>query len=347
MEHGLDVRALTPRRSFDPPSAVASDLPVEVVELPAVEQRFAVRQVERLRHPMGALRDPRFLERVRDRADGVDVVHLEEVEAAWGDVATSVPAVAHLHYRARLDASVMPLWRATGRTAVERALAERRAIGRHRYLLANSARVAETLRRDGPHALVQVAPLTLDPSSYVAAEHEGPPVAGIIGTATWPPTAAAIQRLVARVWPLVRRSCPEATLRIAGRGTETLDVGEARGVEVVGPVESAAAFFRGLSCLLYPVPRGSGMKVKVLESLACGVPVLTTAFGAEGIPPSPAVDVSEGDDELAHAAADLLRDAETRRQRGAEAMALFHSHFAPKPATAPLLDLYQRMSSAS
>jgi glycosyltransferase involved in cell wall biosynthesis len=346
VEHGVAVQALSPRRPFDPPGAVAPDLALEEVELGSPDRGFGARQVERLRRPMGELTAPSFVDRIRDLAASADIVHLEEVEAAATGTA-SAPTVAHLHYRARLDTAVAPLWRAGARAAAERALAERRAIRRHRYLLANSPKVADTLRRDGSHAEVLVVPLTLDPSLYVLAEHAGPPVAGIIGTATWPPTAAAIERLVARVWPLVRRACPDARLRIAGRGTETLDVEGEAGVEVVGPVESSAAFLRELSCLIYPAPRGSGMKVKVLESLASGVPVLTTVHGAEGLPPSPAVVVSERDDELAAATATLLRDPVARREVGAEARGLFDARFAPGPATEPLLDLYQRMSSVT
>jgi hypothetical protein len=40
------------------------------------------------------------------------------------------------------------------------------------------------------------------------------------------------------------------------------------GAEALGPVSSSADFFGQLSLLLYPVARGSGMKVKVLEAMA-------------------------------------------------------------------------------
>ena len=83
------------------------------------------------------------------------------------------------------------------------------------------------------------------------------------------------------------------------------------GVEIVGEVPSAAEFLRGLSLLLYPVRRGSGMKVKVLESLAAGVPVVTTRFGAEGIEPGAGVIVAEDDEALVAAAVALLEDAGT------------------------------------
>jgi glycosyltransferase involved in cell wall biosynthesis len=345
VEHGVAVRAITPRRSFDPAGGSPPELPVDEVVLPPADRSFVPRQVERLRRPMGELTAPAFLERVHDLAAEADIVHLEEVEAAA--LAPTVPTVAHLHYRSNLDTSPLPLWRTSARTAAERSWAERRAIKRHRYLLANSSRVAETLRRDGPHAEVRVVPLTLDPAGYGRAEHEGPPVAGIIGTGSWPPTAAALKRLVTRVWPLVHRAYPEARLRIAGRGTEGLPLESVAGVELVGSVECSAAFLQNLSCLLYPIARGSGMKVKVLEAIACGVPVVTTPQGAEGFPPSGGIDVSEEDETLARAALGFLQDASARRHAGAEAAALFRSRYAPAPATEPLLDLYRHLQERS
>src|SRR5205085_3334873 len=114
--------------------------------------------------------------------------------------------------------------------------------------------------------------------------------------------------------------------------------------EVLGEVASAPSFMRRLSVLLYPVERGSGMKVKVLEAIACGVPVVTTAAGAEGIEAGEGVVVTEGDEDLAQAAVSILTDEGERRERGAAAREAFLQRYAPGPATAPLLDLYRRMA---
>lgn len=85
------------------------------------------------------------------------------------------------------------------------------------------------------------------------------------------------------------------------------------------------------------------MKVKVLEALACGVPVVTTPEGAEGIAPNDGVIVEVDDGALADAAAELLRDTAARKERGAAALRAFQTHYAPEIATRPLVDLYRRM----
>jgi glycosyltransferase involved in cell wall biosynthesis len=131
---------------------------------------------------------------------------------------------------------------------------------------------------------------------------------------------------------------------VAGRGVEHLGLPPAGGVEVVGTVGSAVEFLHGLSVLVFPLDRGSGMKVKVLESIAVGLPVVTTPAGAEGVDAGAGIAVHSSDEELAGAAAELLADPAVRRERGAAARTAFERSYAPAPATAPLVELYSRMA---
>jgi glycosyltransferase involved in cell wall biosynthesis len=257
----------------------------------------------------------------------------------------TLPSVAHLHFLVRRDRGFGSPWNRAGRDTIELALAERAAVRRNRYLVASSPLVAEALRRRAPKADVVLAPLGLDPGDYRPAPLDGPPIAGIIGTATWPPTAAAMRRLVTRIWPQVRARLPEARLLIAGRVTEALGFRAENGIEILGDVVSATGFFQQLSLLFYPLERGSGMKVKVLEAIASGVPVVTTPAGAEGIDAGDGIVVESEDARLALAAERILSDGAERRQRGAAARSAFELRYSPKPATAPLVDLYRRMLS--
>ena len=342
--HGVDVHALAARQHFAAPGEPPPDLGVEVMVVappaPGMRGRMA-----RVRRPRGDVATPEFLARVRELAAGADVVHLEETETAWCDEGVAKPSLVHIHYLVRRDRPVGRPWRKEFRDVVEFALGERAAIRRHRYLVASSPLVAEALRRAAPGAEVVRAPLSLDPHLYPRAPLDGPPVAGLIGTAIWPPTAAAMRRLLEMVWPRVRDLVPEASLLLAGRGIDRLGLTSAAGVEILGAVSSSREFFGRLSLLLYPIERGSGMKVKVLESIASGVPVVTTPAGAEGVEAGDGVVVDQDWGRLAEAAAELLRDPEARRQRGAAARAAFERAYAPEPATAPLVELYDRMAA--
>jgi glycosyltransferase involved in cell wall biosynthesis len=342
--HGVEVRALAARQHFALPGEVPPDLPVEVIDVPREPPGWRARW-RRLRRPRGELGRGEFGRRVREVAREADVIHLEETETAWADKGVATPSLVHIHYLVRRDRTLGAPWHREGRYMLEVELAERAAVRRHRRLVASSPLVADALRARAPHAEVVLAPLSLDASLYAPAPLDGPPVAGLIGTGAWPPTRSAVDRLLKTVWPRIRRLAPDARLVVAGRSLgflEGRDLGG--GVELLGEVQSAREFLRGLSVLLFPLERGSGMKVKVLESMASGVPAVTTAAGAEGIEPNEGVIVEAGDEELAAAAARLLLDPLERRESGATARATFDRLYAPEPATKPLLDLYERMA---
>jgi glycosyltransferase involved in cell wall biosynthesis len=335
LEHGIEVRALAARRSFSLPGEVPLDLPVEVVDVAPFGPLQA--RLQRVRRPLGELAGE-FADRVRAAAGEAEILHLEETETVWAGHGVRLPSLVHLHYLARRDRQLGAPWSKQFREVLDATRAERAAMRRHRHLVASSPLVADALRRGAPRAEVVIAPLSLDPSLYRPAPLDGPATAGLIGTAAWPPTAGAIRVLLEEVWPLVRNLAPEAELRIAGRGTERLGFS--------GEIDSARDFFQQLSVLLFPLPRGSGMKVKVLEAMANGVPVVTTPAGAEGIAPGDGVVVHTEPRILASEAAELLRDEDARRERGAAARATFDERYSPGPATEPLVELYRRLTRA-
>lgn len=307
--HGLDVQAVAAGREAR--TYEVGDVTVEVV--PTAPQGG---RLHRLRRPRSEFADGGLRDAVR-RYDA-DVLHLDEIDTAWCDDGLPTPSLLHLHYRVGLDRPP------TDRAWLEYALAERAAIKRH-HLTASSERVAASFGK--PSVLHR---LSLMPYPRATLDE---PVAGLIGTLDWPPTRAALDRL-AVVWPRVG----VGTLRVAGRGSGP------RVGEFVGEVASAADFIGGLGVLLYPIPRGSGAKVKVLEAMACGVPVVTTRCGAEGVRPNDGVVVCEDDDALVNVTRELLRDKASRVERGEAARREFEASHAPLPATAPLVEAYGRLA---
>lgn len=320
------------------------DLPVEVMPMP-LAAGMATRW-RRLVDPRGQLGRAPFSDHVQALAAGADVVHLEELDSAPAAGGLAQPTVLHLHNSWQRDGPGAQLWTRSGREYLEHRAAERRAAPGARWLVANSHEVAAELAQAAPGARVSVAPLTLDPDPYRDPAPLENPVAGLIGTARWPPTANAVRRLVERVWPRVLESVPGARLRLAGHGMEAVAFGyetSRPGIEWVGSVPSATEFLRSIGVLLYPVDRGSGTKIKVLESMALGLPVVTTTHGAEGIHARNGLVVESEDAPLATATAELLSDAGVRRAVGEAGRSAFMAHHAPVPGTAPLVELYRAM----
>lgn len=342
--HGVEVQVLAANLGSAPLDTIPADLPVEVVPID-VPSNWQARR-DRLLRPNGLLRQGRFADRLRELAESSDLVHFVEAQAAVAMGLVDRPSLAQIHFLTRRDRKLGWPWQRDTRTTIELLRAERSVCKRARWLLANSQEVASDLAQLAPHAHVTAAPLALDPSFYTPRASVEHPVAGLIGMARWPPTKHAVERLIGDVWPLVLEERPQARLMLAGKGMEQdafSHLPEHSGVQWYGEVPSATRFLRELGVLLYPLTDGSGVKVKVLEALALGIPVVSTPDGAEGLGDRGGVTVETEDRALAMAAVRLLSDGAARSAAADAAYKTFAVHHTPQPAAQPVVDLYERI----
>lgn len=301
---------------------------------------------DRLARPLGRLLAEPFSGRLQELARSADVVHFVEAEAAAAIDLVDRPALVQLHCLTRQDARAWNPFRPQGRESIELLRGELRARKRARWLLVNSREVAEALQTNPPSADVTVAPLSLDPSHYLPRASLDSPLAGLIGWAGWPPTRHAVERLLREVWPRVLQRRPNARLVLAGEGMERATfagVPIPAGVEWRGHVPAATEFLRELGVLLYPLTRGSGTKVKVLEAVALGIPVVTTPEGGQGVAPGAGVTLETDDERIAEATVALLADPAARVAAGDGAHATFMRDHTPLVAARPVAELYTRM----
>jgi glycosyltransferase involved in cell wall biosynthesis len=169
------------------------------------------------------------------------------------------------------------------------------------------------------------------------------PVVGVIGTMIWYPSLSAAQRVITRLWPRIRAAVPEAQLVVAGRASE-LCLGSLFPVEgalLLGEVDHPVDFFQRPRVLLYPPPRGSGVKIKVIEAMAYGVPVVSNREGLEAVDCLDCVLRGESDDDLVAAVVGLLRDDEKRDHVRTAARDYVEQQFGPDVAVDRLLSAYR------
>ena len=105
-----------------------------------------------------------------------------------------------------------------------------------------------------------------------------------IGSMNWMPNVEGIKWFLKNVWDEVLERCPDAKLYLAGRNMpKWLLKTKKKNVIVVGEVPDAHEFVNGHSIAIVPLFSGSGMRIKIIESMALGKTVITTLVGAEGI----------------------------------------------------------------
>jgi glycosyltransferase involved in cell wall biosynthesis len=145
------------------------------------------------------------------------------------------------------------------------------------------------------------------------------------GTLDYPPNVAAATFLAREVLPRLRRTVPNARLRVAGRRpcAAIMGLAQAPSVEVLGDVDDLRPLLRSTGAFACAMTTGTGIKNKLLEAMACGAPVVSTTLGMQGLGVADGREllVADGADAFAAALARMLttpslaHDLSTRARR--------------------------------
>lgn len=136
-----------------------------------------------------------------------------------------------------------------------------------------------------------------------------------LGSLDWRPNIDSIELLLDVVIPQVLAAEPEARLRIVGRNPSAALVKRAHGlrhVELHANVPDVRPFLAKAGVLAVPLRIGGGSRLKILEAVAAGLPVISTRIGAEGLIFVPGRDLTTVDSEsgMAEALIDGIRNPE-------------------------------------
>lgn len=102
-----------------------------------------------------------------------------------------------------------------------------------------------------------------------------------LGSMDWKPNQEAVNYLVKNIWS--NPNVSEFTLKIAGSKSEHFGFLATNSIEVVGWVKNSNEFMSKSGTLVTPIQSGSGIRIKLLEAMALGIPCITTKLGASGI----------------------------------------------------------------
>jgi GT2 family glycosyltransferase len=189
-----------------------------------------------------------------------------------------------------------------------------------------------------PYCFADFAPPREAPSGEAAPD----PMILFVGGFAHGPNQEAVQWFVDHVLPSIRRRVPAATLAIVGSNPSLSLLALAGGpISVTANVSDAQlrAFYRAARVAVVPLRYGAGVKLKVVEALREGLPLVTTPVGAQGLPGLDRVaSVCETPESFADAVCRLLDDDGLWARRSAAQVAYAAERYSEAAFRARLLE---------
>jgi len=238
--------------------------------------------------------------------------------------------------RARRWAGALSLW-----------LYELRALRRCDLVITHSAEDAAALRRWLPRLPITYVPSGIDIQNWpVCFDPRAEDEVLFVGNYLHPPNVEGALWLAREVWPLIRRQRPSARLTLAGRAPPpAIQALAAADVRVPGTMDDLRPLYARSSMVAAPIFWGSGVRIKLLEALAYGLPVVTTALAAEGIDLHQGASALFAEQPAAFAAAivRLLADPALRARLGTAGRAVVARDYDAEQIGERLASLYDSM----
>ncbi len=161
------------------------------------------------------------------------------------------------------------------------------------------------------------------------------------------PNQVALEWFTRSVLPLVLEQVPQAKLLVAGSDPPPRHhfPGPDSAVEVLGFVEDIQPLFSSSALFICPIRSGSGVRVKLLEAFASGIPVVSTYLGAEGLARTDGEFCGLADDPAGFASrvVRMLQDPESAATMAARARSEVEANWDMAAITQRLTERYVRI----
>ncbi len=158
-----------------------------------------------------------------------------------------------------------------------------------------SEREREALLARNLNSRIEVIPNGVDIASFESTAAESAPRTTLlyVGAMDYHANIDAALYFAREAWPAIYQRRPDLTFVIVGSkpSLDIVKLGEQPGITVTGTVPDVRPYYRSALAALVPLRIGGGTRLKILEAMAAGTPVISTGIGAEGLPVQHGVDI--------------------------------------------------------
>jgi|WetSurMetagenome_2_1015567.scaffolds.fasta_scaffold00647_18 polysaccharide biosynthesis protein PslH len=170
---------------------------------------------------------------------------------------------------------------------------------------------------------------------------------GFIGSLDWSPNIDGLIWFIKEVWPSVVNAVPQACLHIAGRNADRDTQRKLSGmnIEYHGEVYDANAFMISMKVMIAPLFSGSGMRIKIIESMGAGVPVVASPVAVKGLPFENGKDIviAPSEETFSRGVIELLKNDLMANKTASEAFNTLKADFDNNSITSKLICFYKTL----
>jgi sugar transferase (PEP-CTERM/EpsH1 system associated) len=227
---------------------------------------------------------------------------------------------------------------------------EKRALRDFDLHIAVSQRDAERLGAINPDARIFVIENGVDTDFYSPLRANDESLARrivFVGSMDYHANIDGAVKFSREVWPHLRERQPELIFTIVGKdpAPEVRDLAQIPGIEVTGTVDDVRPFYREARAAVVPLNVGGGSRLKILEAMAAGVPVVSTTLGAEGLEVrhDENILIADTNEQLIEAITSVVEDKTQHDHLGAAGRALVSRRYDWSSLGAALFSAYEQL----
>jgi len=167
-----------------------------------------------------------------------------------------------------------------------------------------------------------------------------------IGALDWAPNQEGLIWFFNNCWPKIHSQNPQLKFYLAGRNAPEWFERLIRieGVEYLGEINDAYGFINSKAIMVVPLFSGSGMRIKIIEGMALGKPIVTTDIGTEGIPTENGKNIliANHSEEFIQVISQLINNRSLSDQIGKNAIGFIQEKFDNLSQAGALVEFYKQ-----